>query len=111
MDQFPIQVRRLLEKAQTAQESRDWARAEAALRKALEYSPDSLGVRTRLGRVLKEQKRWAEAEQCLREVLAVAPDHLATLYELAMVLARQDRLGEARAVLERLTDIEGHRTD
>ncbi len=76
MDHSPIHVRRLLEEALTGQESGDWPRAEAALRRALELSPNSLGVRTRLGRALKEQKRWAEAEECFREVLAAAPDHL-----------------------------------
>lgn len=103
MDQSPIHVRRLLEEALTGQESGDWPRAEAVLRQALEQSPSSLGVRTRLGRALKEQKRWVEAEQCFREVLAAAPDHLATLYDLAMVLAARDRPVEARATLERLT--------
>jgi protein O-GlcNAc transferase len=74
---------------------RQFAQAEAPLRKSLALRPSSVDVLATLGRVLLCLDRPAEAQVMLEQAVAIAPDHANTRVHLARMLAEDARLAEA----------------
>ena len=76
---------------------RQFAGAEAALRKSLLVHPDDVGALNNLGNALIDQGRHAEALACFASVLRQQPQHLPARYNAARSSAALDRLDEAIA--------------
>lgn len=88
---------------------KDFARAEAAFRKALAARPDALDTRFVLGIALFELGRHDDAVAVLGEVLAQAPNHGEAAFYRASSLHALGHHAEATAALEALLAAEpGH---
>jgi AAA+ superfamily predicted ATPase len=74
----------------------------AALRAALEVSPDNVPLRQHLAESLAGLGRYAEAEQEYRHALGIAPDNVTLKVGLARVYFRQAKDGPALVVVEDL---------
>jgi SpoVK/Ycf46/Vps4 family AAA+-type ATPase len=73
--------------------------AIAALRSALEISPDNLPLRRHLAATLAENGQLTEAQAELQEALRKSPDDAESLLQLGRVLLCRDRAEEAAARL------------
>jgi Tfp pilus assembly protein PilF len=84
-------------------ESREWAEAAAAYRKALALPtltvPDL--AHQNLGLALYHLRQYGEAEQELRFAITLSPELQAAYYHLGLVLTAQRRLEEARLAFTR----------
>lgn len=81
---------------------RDYAAAEAALRKAQALEPDNVLVNLDLGDLLlNARKQPVEAEAAYRRALRTAPNHPGAYNGLGMALAAQGKYPDAIAALQR----------
>jgi Flp pilus assembly protein TadD len=71
----------------------------AALRKAVELSPDNLPLRQALGDALNSLGRYEEAEAEYRQALALSPDDLKLKTSLAKAFFLQGKISHAAVVL------------
>lgn len=81
--EYPCYARAQMDLAFTFREQRNLARAESALRKAIDCDRDFLEPYNLLGEVLNAQRRFAESESILREGLRRAPSVWQFYYQLA----------------------------
>ncbi|CAM2011610.1 CHAT domain-containing protein [Acanthopleuribacter pedis] len=101
-----VRISILMQRGWLCQRRKDYSGAEAMIRAALALKTavageaKTVGIRDRLGTVLRLQARLPEAEQVFLQALAIAtngkrPDHAAVVrINLARVFLAQDRLGE-----------------
>jgi Tfp pilus assembly protein PilF len=84
-------------------ESRDWAGAAAAYRKALALPTLTVPDLTHqnLGLALYHLRQYPEAEQELRFAITLSPEMQAAYYHLGLVLTAQRRLEEAKLAFTR----------
>lgn len=78
----------------------------AALRQAVELSPDNLPLRQHLAEVLLGSARYAEAEQEYRAALSDWPDHVALKIGLARCFHQQGKLSHALVIVEDLLKLD-----
>jgi arylsulfatase A-like enzyme/Tfp pilus assembly protein PilF len=76
--------------------ARDFASAEASLRRALEIDASLAGAHTSLGVVLSSTGRKAEAVEAWKRAVGMRPDEWDALYNLTVTLVELGRLDEAR---------------
>lgn len=106
-DQTPgYSAERLYNQGQAYTEKRDWARAEAAYREAIELKPDLAQAWNGLGHALKNQARFEEAFRAYEEALRLRPNDPLALQYLGEAYVLLGRLDDARALLERLKPLD-----
>jgi len=85
-----------------AEQRKDYSRAEAQLRRAIEVAPRPIGKFIELARFLTRQGRYQEAEQSIERAEKIAPDSPRLMYARADLYIRTGRnLDAAKALLER----------
>lgn len=87
-------------------ESRDYAQAENAYRKALEFSPEDHEIWRDLGLLLDQLNRYSDAEISYKKALDLKPDDGRTLCNLGMLHIHQNRLVEAEIAFGRIVEID-----
>jgi len=80
-------------------DQRQFAKAEAAYRAALDLQPDFTQAAVNLADLYRIQGRDADGEKTLRQALALEPQNAAAHHALGLLLIRQKRLPEALAAL------------
>ena len=93
--------------ARTYSSAGETAKAEAALRKAVEVDPAKLRAYAMLGQLYLSQKRLGEAEQSFREVIRRNPGSVSAGTMLGMLLQQQGRTPEAEKEYQRVLAIDG----
>jgi outer membrane protein assembly factor BamD (BamD/ComL family) len=78
----------LYQQATEAMDRRDYARADALARSALEHDPDFVLARYLLGQVALAEARWDEAADAFRQVLERYPGSPATREALRVATTR-----------------------
>jgi tetratricopeptide (TPR) repeat protein len=89
--------------ANIAEQTNEYAAAEAAYRRVLAVDPESAPAKAGLAHVLIERKQYPEAETLLRGALEQSPEDPGLTAQLATVLAAQDK-AEALPLLQKLHD-------
>ncbi len=101
---LPPEVARLLDQADQAFRSRDWAQAESLLRQAVEIAPENHVIAHNLALMCIEQEKSEEAERWLRRALEIRPRYALSRAVLASHLVLTGRPVEARHHLEILEE-------
>jgi tetratricopeptide (TPR) repeat protein len=86
-------------------EAKDYAKAEAAARRALKIMPGLAAAHEARGIALMFMKRFTDAELELRRAIALQPPGVSARYRLALVLRVTDRLNEAEREFRALLDL------
>ncbi len=92
----------LLERAQAAMESKDFARAAEALEQFLASHPDHLPARFNLAYCYAELKRYADARKNYEDVLKLEPALYQANLNLGLILLEQQDFSAAVAPLEKV---------
>lgn len=92
--------------AQTQQDRGLLDDAEAALKKALETSPNALAIQSRLARLYIEQKKCAQASELLVRVLDANPDDVPARLLLATCYDSQTNYAASLAVANWVLDVD-----
>ncbi len=83
-----------------AMHKRDFTRAEACYRRALELRPNGTGGRLRLGNALHGQRRYAEAREIYQQLLMEKPRAVDLYRLIAATYESENRLAEAKPFLQ-----------
>ena len=84
----------------------DIAGAEKAVKRALEYNPNSVDGLAKMGAILIVQKKYAEAVACLNKAVGIDPEHYLTRYNLGEALINLGRTREAAEHLRKAIEID-----
>ncbi len=95
-------ARTILAVADSARDSRDWAKAEAKYREYLTHEPQAGDVWVQVGHALKEQGNSPEAEQAYRQAIALMDVPTDPQLHLAHLLKDAGRTADARSLFERV---------
>lgn len=93
-------------KAYSAQEAKDFSKAEELYRKAIELDPDDAFAYNNLGNSLKNLKRYDEAEEFYRKAIEINPNNALVYYNLGITLDELRRYGEAEIVLRKAIELD-----
>lgn len=99
-------ARDLVRKSAWFFEAKDYAKAEAAARRALMIAPGFAAAHHAQGVALIFMKRFTDAEVALRRAIAIQPPGAFARYQLALMLRDTDRLEEAEREFRTLLDLE-----
>jgi len=77
-----------VEEGNTARDSRDYPKAEAAYRRALNIKPTDSRAVYGLGNIYADQQRWEEAEKSYRQAIALDPNESGAYIALSYVLTQ-----------------------
>ncbi len=86
-----------LDRSRASGDLGDLTRAQTALGRAADVTPDPAGVQIRQGLVAFSLHEWQEAQRIANELLAATPDNLAALGLSGDVYLETGRVDEARA--------------
>lgn len=91
--------------ATIAEDQKDLAGAEKAMKTAMQMRPDSLGPRYQLGGFYSRNERWDEAFTMYEDILKKKPDEWNALYAIGRTgAASGQRLDRAQAALEKFLE-------
>jgi Flp pilus assembly protein TadD len=92
-----------------ARVAKDWARAVAAFRRAVQLRPDFPEAWNELGFALRNQGRYPDSLEAYDRALELRPNFPEALEYLGEAYVKMGRLDDARRVLERLRPLDQHR--
>lgn len=104
-DALAARVGRLLEDAAAGLRSRDFARAEACCREALEASPGDPWALNSLALVCRATGRLTDAERAQAHAVAVRPNNPTLHFNLAEIHRARGDLARARASVQRALEL------